>query len=99
MQASARYCCPLCPRAFDEDPGLRVHLTETHQLYDYARRWSVYGAPAPSGGLDLLPEPVPEPQLEPTAAPQGRAGRPMRIGPLIAIAVGLVLIIAALFPR
>ncbi len=24
----------MCPRSFQEDAGVRVHLTETHQLYD-----------------------------------------------------------------
>lgn len=50
IPVASSYHCPLCPRSFHEDAGVRVHLTETHQLYDVLLAAE---QPAPAAVVDL----------------------------------------------
>jgi hypothetical protein len=94
MPTAPGYHCPLCVRSFDEDAGVRVHLTETHQLYDLQR----FRATRP---IETHIEP--EPDIWTLLGIDGdEVGPPQtgsRVGAYVAIAAGFLLILAALLPR
>ncbi|HWW53186.1 MAG TPA: hypothetical protein VNY84_05430 [Acidimicrobiales bacterium] len=107
MPIASGYHCPLCPRSFHEDAGVRVHLTETHQFYDvlHARRPAVRGIIDLTNKTHLVFEPEPDiwtllghdeedegEKVGPTH-PGGRAGA------YIAILGGLLLILVAFLPH
>ena len=112
MPTAPGYDCPLCARSFHEDAGVRVHLTETHQLYDVLR------APPPAEAIIDLTEARQPSRRNPLAhvtferepdiwtllntdgeeeVQPARAGS--RAGAYLAILAGIVLILAAFLPH
>lgn len=113
MPDPSGYDCPLCPRSFHDDAGVRVHLTETHQLYDVVR-----AAPVPAATvIDLTDAKRPtrrnplahvtferEPDIWTLFNTDGgedtdpaRSGG--RAGAYIAILAGLILVLVAFLPH
>jgi hypothetical protein len=111
LAPATRLHCPLCPRSFDDDAGVRVHLTETHQLYDVLRAIppviDLSDAPAPKPSarrLEFEPEPDiwtllghDEDDTPDDAPPRNNTGN--RLGAYLAVVAGIILILAAFLPH